>query len=255
MFTHVNGSIMLEKYRKKTKNPNQRASNCFYLRTTASHYVQMISKDDVDAMRDYCVANNIPTPQALFLLAVRTFLAKVNNREKDVSFYNVVARRGTLEEKLSGGTRVHFLSYRTIMDEDISFKDACNLMLEKQNSIYRHADISPFEFIALSKKRWNIKSNEGYHGLSVTFQPVPMTFENGMKASTRWHSTGAASNSMYLTVMDGDGTGALRCYYEYLDKIISEETVANMHRYIVKVMRAGLANPEIKLKTLLDLSL
>lgn len=254
IYTSVNGSVMLEKVRKRKKNPNFRAGNGFFLRTTASHYVQLIDKPLVDAMKDFCVANKFPTMQVLFLMAVRTYLAKMNNRERDVTFYNVVARRGTLEEKQSGGTRVHFLFYRTIMDEDITCLEACNQMLAKQNTIYRHADISPFEFLEMIKKRWHLSSSEGYSGLSVTFQPVPMVVE-GMKVTTRWHSTGAASNSLYLTVMDGDGTGALRCYYEYLDKVIAEATVVNMHRYIVRIIQAGVADPTIKLKDLLDLPL
>jgi len=58
---------------------------------------------------------------SLLLMGLRTVLSKFNNNEKDVSVKTNVARRGTLLEKHSGGTRIHFFPLRTIMEPDMTF--------------------------------------------------------------------------------------------------------------------------------------
>ena len=53
--------------------------------------------------------------------------------------------------------------------------------------------------------------------------------------------------------MDGDGTGALRCYYEYQDKNIKKEIPEQIHRTMLKVIMAGIRNPDIKIGDLLSI--
>ena len=52
--------------------------------------------------------------------------------------------------------------------------------------------------------------------------------------------------------MDGDGTGALKCYYEHDDQITSE-TIARMHDYLIKVLVKGIENPDVTIGELFDL--
>lgn len=171
--------------------------------------------------------------------AYRTYLAKVNAREKDVTIFNVVARRGTLQEKKTGGTRVHFMNFRTIMDEEITFIQACKQLLNKQNELYRHANFDPMEMIQMEKKAYGIKETEWYYGLSMTFQPVPMAIKEDLEIETKWYSNGAISPMLYITIMDGDGTGGLKIYYEYMINRISAERIKHLHESVVKVMVKG----------------
>ena len=75
---------------------------------------------------------------------------------------------------------------------------------------------------------------------------------DGPAIETRWYSNGAAAQPFYLTVMDGDGTGGLKCYYEYMSNVIQPERVADVHRSMTKVMVEGAKNPDITLKELCD---
>ncbi len=254
--THVNGPAVLERHRKKLKKPDYPYIPSFYLRSTASHEVIMIDKSDVDAMKDFCLTNQIPTMQVVFLMGMRMALSRLNNREKDVAVFNTVARRGTIEEKTSGGTRIHFVTFRTIMEEAQTFKDGVDQMMEKQSSLYRHVDYSPLEAFNLEYQHIpGRKAGEDFRGGALTFQPVPMEIKGLADVTTRWYCNGAAGQLFYLTIMDGDGTGALRCYYEYLNKQLSAEIVRRFHQHMMTVIRAGLANPQITLKELLDLPL
>jgi len=189
----------------------------------------------------------------LFLLGMRTYLAKVNGREKDVSINSIVARRGTLEEKQSGGTRAQPLPFRTIFEEDTTFAEMLKATFEKQNILYRHADFDPMEAFKIMHKNYGFAPQNTYITLHLTFQPIHMEVKNGAKVSTNWYCNGTAASNIGLSVMDGDGTGALKCYYEYHDSMIKPKTIDITHNFMIKVILTGIENPSVTLRELLDL--
>lgn len=253
IYTHVNGREVLDKFRKKKGNENVRFASSFYLRSTASHELQWIPREDIESMKEFLTANRFPTLQVMFQMGLRTYLSKVNDHEEDVCFYNVVARRGTLEEKMTGGTRVHFMHFRTIMDPEMTFLEGCQMLFDKQNELYRYADFSPMEMFAVEQSILPAKAGTSYRSCTLTFQPVPMSVGEGPEVETRWYSNGAVAQPFYITVMDGDGTGGLKCYYEYMSNSITKERVLDVHRYMTKVMLAGAKNPNITIQELFDL--
>lgn len=253
IFTHINGYSILEKYRVKMKNPDLRSCNgdiSNILFTKAKNVMLPVPGELAARMESYSTANNVSL-QSVVLAALRTYLSKVNKNEKDIGFHTVVARRGTLQEKYTGGTRVHFMPFRTIIDENKTFKEACEIINDKQSSIYRHAEIDPLEVMGMWKKAYNTKGS--YFGLSVTFQPVKLTSPGGMRIETKWYGNGTASQNAYLTVMDGDGTGSLKFYYEYQTHAVSFDTIEKMHSYMMKVMEAGTANTNVTIGELLGI--
>ena len=253
IYTHINGSEVLEKYRKKKGDDTLRYAGSFYLRTTSGHDLHWIDKEDIDQMSEFLKEYKFPSLQVLFQMGMRTYLSKVNNHEKDVSTHNVVARRGTLEEKTTGGTRVHFVHFRTIMEPSMTFYEGCKMLFDKQNELYRHADFSPMEMFEIENALLPVNPGQSYRTTTMTFQPVPMSVAGGSEIETRWYSNGAAPQPLYLTIMDGDGTGGLKCYYEYISNVISQERIKEMHNYMTKVMLEGAKNPQVTLQELYDL--
>lgn len=253
MFTHINGTEVLEKFRKKKGDDTLRYASTFYLRSTSGHELYWISREDIEIMNEFLKEYRFPSLQVLFQMGLRTYLAKVNNHEKDVCYYNIVARRGTLEEKNTGGTRVHFVHFRTIMPPETTFQEGCRMLYDKQNELYRHADFSPMEMFDIEHAMCPPNPGHSYRSVSLTYQPVSMSVGDGPAIETRWYSNGAVAQPFYLTVMDGDGTGGLKCYYEYMSNVIQPERVADVHRYMTKVMVEGAKNPDITLKELYDL--
>lgn len=254
IYTSVNGYSKLEAFRKKKKNPNLRhIQSINLLRTKAKHAIFNFDKELVQKMEEYCVANRV-SMQSLVLLAFRSYFSKVNRREKDIFFHTVIARRGTLAEKNSGGSRVFFMPFRTIIEEDVSFKRACEIINEKQTTIYRHSAIDPLEVMSIWKKAYSLPQIGAYAGASVTFQPVKLALPNqDIKIESKWYGNGAASQDLYLTVMDGDGTGSLRFYYEYIVHNVPLENIENLHNYMIKTIEAGIANNDITIKELLSI--
>lgn len=255
MYTSIDGIGRLKKYRKLIRKPDYPFCRTMYLRTRARHELLSVQKEDVDRMKEFCEQNRIPTMQLLFFVGLRSFLARVSDRSRDVTILNVLARRGTLEEKRSGGTRPIGLYVRTVFDEDLSFLDSLTRVMEKQNTLYRKSDVDTMEIIGLMAKMYGMKMYEGYATTMFTFQPIPLDFGNGWKVRSRWYCNGTAASSVYVMVMDGDEAGSLNCYYEYLYSIIPRENIYACHDYILKVIRTGMENPGITMKELLDLPL
>ena len=253
IYTHVNGAYMLEKWRRFKRDPDYRFGRGLYLRTTAKHAVYMVEKEDVDEIKTFLEQQTLPSMQAIFFIGIRMYLAIVNGRQKDVSILSIVARRGTLEEKLAGGTRAIGLPLRTVMEEDMSFLDAIRMVLGKQNFLYRHSDMGTMEIYGIMHKNFGYKPYETCFPLHLTFQPVPLVGKNGERAESRWYCNGAAASDFSISIMDGDGTGALRCYYEYQDKNIKKEIPEQIHRTMLKVIMAGIRNPDIKIGDLLSI--
>ncbi len=251
-FTHVNGPSWLERYRRKKRNPNLRGASCVTLNTKAAQEIIIIPPEQVEKMEAYCRKQMLPM-QVLFMMGIRTALSARNNRQQDISFHNAVARRATQYEKRSGGTRVHVLIIRNILPEECTFIDALFQISDRQSLMFRHAEFSLLEIYKIMQKAYHPHNSlESYQAMSLTFQPIRMALNDGTTIKTLWYGNGAASHPLYLSVMDGDGTGGLRCYYEYQTKVVNPETVRQFHAELVSTIMTGIENEKITVGELLN---
>ena len=138
-------------------------------------------------------------------MGIRTYLQKVNGND-DVSINVAYARRATLAEKKSGGTRIHSFPFRTIIDENQSFMDGINIIRDGQNQMFKHTNFNPVEYFAHRAKVYPVEPGRTYEPMSLTYQPLTLK-ERGLnqlgdiKYKTRWYPNGATTQAMYLTVM------------------------------------------------------
>lgn len=254
-YTSVNGIEVLEKIRQKKKDPTYRFGSALYLQTKAAHEVLTIDRALVNQVKAFCEKSHFPSMALLFYLGYRTFISKVNLNKSKILCNWIIARRSTLDEKLSGGTRAQAIPFATDLDGNLTFLQALELMLEKQNELYRHANISPEITLALEKKMAGMKPIESLRGgLAYSYQPVPQEVGHGVRISAKWYSNGASPQPLYITVMDGgDKAGDMRVYYEYMIKQVTPERIREFHDYMLKVVQAGIDNPAISIKELLEL--
>lgn len=256
LFNSIKGSQVLARYRRLTRNPEAREAWIQHLRTKADHVVRVVDAADVARFRAFLDAHQLPSLQAMFVLALRTYLAKVNGRPEEVTMGVNVARRATLAEKNTGGSRVANLTLRTTMPASMTFLEAIELVLEKQNTLFRYADFSSIEMFEMQHRIWAAAGSRpgmNYYDVLLTFQPVPMVLGHGLTCTTDWHCNGAFSLLSYLTVMDDDGSGGLRCYWERQVRHLPVAVIDDCHDFMVQVMRAGAERPTITLGELMDL--
>lgn len=252
-YTSILGSKVLENYRKRTRRPEARNSSTIFLRQAAKHTVRLVPASDVAACQAFLEAQRFPSMQLLFHLALRVFLAAVNGRAPDVTIMTTVARRGTLAEKRSGGCRVQSFTFRSILDEESTFAEALDSLLTTQNSHFRHADFPFWEYSKMYHREYGTRPGDLFYGLMLTFQTVSLTPAGDARFHTMWHCNGASAVDCYLTIMDDDGSGALRCYWEHRTARVKTKDIDATHSAMLRVLRAGIANPQLTIGQLMDL--
>jgi hypothetical protein len=255
LFTSLKGGQELAAYRRKKKSPDARECKNFFLRSQGGHVVKVVSAEDVARCREFLVEQRFPSMQLLFSLALRTYLAKVNDRTPDVTFGATLARRGTLEEKRTGGSRVHHFDYHTVLPDTTTFMEALETMLEQQNQHYRHMDFPSVEAMDMTLEAFHQKPGITYSGVLMTFQTLAVALGDGLTFATMWYANGATAVAVYLTIMDDDGTGGLRCYWEHSFTRMPEKYIEEAHDFMVRAIRAGIERPTITLGELMDLPL
>ena len=199
----------------------------------------------------FCEENKIPMV-CLLMMALRTYLQKFNNQD-DVSIMSTVARRATLSEKKSGGTRIHCFPCRTVVSKNETFMDGIEKIREAQNSLFRHANFNPVEYLTYRTNFYNNEPGQTYEPLSLTYQPLTMKetkSKNGQTISfnnidykTNWYSNGVCAHALYLTVMHRANDNGLNFSFEYQIGRVTPEKLQYMYYYICKILFEGINNP------------
>ncbi len=245
IYTDFNGMGKLITQRRETGNPNLRAVNNRITNTEASISVFKLEKDPSDRLMKFCAENHVPMV-CLLLMGLRTVLSKFNNNEKDISLKTCVARRGTLLEKRSGGTRIHFFPIRTIMNEDMTFLEGLKMYQEKQNAIFRHANYDSVAQMMMSSNYWNTMGRT-YESMSLTYQPLSMKQEDSDRIpnipyKSFWYTNGVAAQPLYLTVMHRVEDNGLNFNFEYQKAAVTDYEMEYFYYYLCRVLFRGIEN-------------
>lgn len=228
----------------RKKDPNARSASTFSIaHTKVKQKVFRIEKGQMEEMFRFCKEQQVPF-QCLFAMGIRTYLSLVNEHEKDITFNATVARRATLAEKRSAGTRIHFLGSRSIAEDEDAFIKVVRQIAEYQNSCFRHVDLDPQKMWAIQGEVYSTKGS--YAAMSFTYQPVAMDLGLDADIRTKWHSPGYASNPLYITIMHNiSHAGGLDVYYEYQSHLMTEENIESFQQTVMRTMELGLQNPQI----------
>ena len=199
----------------------------------------------------FCEENKIPMV-CLLMMGIRTYLQKFNYQE-DVSIMSTIARRATIAEKKSGGTRIHCFPCRTVVSKNETFMEGIEKIREAQNSLFRHANFNPVEYLTYRTNFYNNEPGQTYEPLSLTYQPLTMKetkSKNGQTISfnnidykTNWYSNGVCAHALYLTVMHRANDNGLNFSFEYQTGRVTPEKLQYMYYYICKILFEGINNP------------
>ncbi len=256
VFTDFNGMGRLITQRREENNPNLRAASIRATNTEASISVFQLEKEPSDRLMKFCEENHVPVV-CLLLMGLRTVLSKFNNNEKDVSLKTCVARRGTLLEKRSGGTRIHFFPIRTIMDPEMTFLEGLRMYQEKQNSIFRHANYDSVAQMMMSGNYWHTLGKT-YESLSLTYQPMSLRQEDADRIpdipyKSFWYTNGVAAQPLYLTVMHRVEDNGLNFNFEYQKAAVTDYEMEYFYYYLCRVLFRGIENSSRTIGEILEM--
>ncbi len=215
-----------------------------------------MSKELSDKVLALCTEKSLSV-FSVISMAVRTGLSCFNDNQEDVSFKMIINRRGTIEEKKSGGLRINFLPMRSIIKPEATFCDAVGNISEVQNEMYSHSKLA---FLETLKERHKSMSEEAkfdstYDSFGLSYQPhVPFTcIDDEMKDSLRsiWYNNGATMIPLYLTVSHRAEDGGFDFNFEYRREQQAAYDLTVFYNKMEKVLALATENPDITVAEIL----
>lgn len=259
IYTDFAGTKRLEEQRKAANNPNLRSAMVVSRNPQANISTFQLEEEPSQRLMDFCQENNIPMA-CLLLMGLRTCLSKFNNNEKDVSLKTCIARRGTLLEKKSGGTRIHFFPLRTIIEPETTFEEALKIIQNEQNRIFRHANFDPIMNTMLRGRELKLTPGASYECMSLTYQPMTLKQQQGtalegpeIPYKSMWYTNGCAGQPLYLTVMHRVEDNGLNFCFEYRYDAVTEQEIEYLYYYLGKVLFRGIEDKNRTVGEILDM--
>lgn len=249
LYSDIQGPSVLEETRKKLGNPALRAAEYEKENLFVAVKDYFLEPEPVKQMLGFCRENNI-SPTNLFLLAIRTYLSKVNGGQEDITIENFVSRRSTQDEWSSGGSRTITFPCRTVFSADMEFMTALQEIQNHQNTAYMHSNFDPALIREEMKKRYGTPDNTTYVSCYLTYQPLSAEATGkdlmGIPFYFKWFANGAATKKMYLMVSH-QATGEVDFSYHYQTAHLSEKDVELMYYYMMRIMFMGTSDPHLTL--------
>lgn len=248
IYNGIDGRWRLEMEREKSGNPDLRAAVNVSDSVDSAIDTFHLEEEPTKRLMDFCQKYHVSL-NCLLLMGLRTYFQKMNGYD-DVSINTAIARRATLKEKRSGGTRIHSFPFRTIIPLDRKFIDAVYEIRDKQNEMFRHANYDPVAYFAYRSKLYPVGPRQTYEPMSLTYQPMTLK-ENGLEKlgdiryKTKWYPNGATTQGMYLTVMHRPDDNGLDFNFEHQIHAVSRKQLEYLYYYLCKIMFKGTENPNL----------
>ncbi|MGN0326268.1 MAG: condensation domain-containing protein [Lachnospiraceae bacterium] len=243
--------------RERKNNPNARAAAFITPYVESALDIYHLEEEPTARLLRFCEEQHVSL-QCLLIMGIRTYLQKANGND-DVSINVAYARRATLAEKKSGGTRIHSFPFRTIIPEDKTFLEGIHIIRDGQNEIFRHVNYDPVEYFAYRAKTYPVAPGRTYEPMSLTYQPMTSKDQGlnklgGIKYKTKWYPNGATTQALYLTVMHRSDDNGLDFNFEHQIMAISKNTLDHFYYYMCRIMFKGIENPDMKISDIIKLT-
>lgn len=252
-YAGVHGPALLEKERKKTKNPDLRLTSAAYAPQNSKAKVIAIGidKEKADRIFTFCRENGV-APESLFTFAMRTYCSAINWRTEDV-FYNLMcSKRVSYKDMRTGGCMAQTLQVRTIIPETDSFQQGLDEIFRVRTALYRHLSY-PFVYArGMLMKMYSHKATQGVASFMFSWLPIPVEDFSEFNFTFKTYNLGHYFNPLYAICYPDPETKGIMMHYMYRSKIVSETEVRRLHDNMVDIILKGIENPQISIGKLMD---
>lgn len=256
IYNGLRGPQKLMEERERSGNPNARAAINVSDSVDSALDIFHLEEEPTKRLMDFCETYHVSLA-CLLMMGLRTYFQKMNGND-DVSINTAIARRATLKEKKSGGTRIHSFPLRTIISPEKTFLEGIYEIRDLQNEYFRHANYDPVSYFAYRGKKYPHPEGQTYEPMSLTYQPMTLK-EKGLEKlgdiryKTRWYPNGATTQAMYLTVMHRPEDNGLDFNFEHQVKAVSREDLEYLYYYLCRIMFKGTENPDLPIGDIIKL--
>ena len=254
LYSDIRGGEVLEKSRKKHRNPGLRAADIERKELFVAVKDYKLDAAPTKELFDFCLNNNLSITN-LLLLGLRTYLSKQNGGQEDITVENFIARRSSRNDWMSGGSRTIMFPCRTVIDGKTNFVSAAYEVQTMQNKVYMHSTYDPELIRDEIRKRYRTPAHTTYESCYFTYQPMPVKLENPLLKDipihTKWFANGAATKKMYLTVSHTED-GGLNFSYHYQTAHLTEKDIELLNYYLMRIIFWGVEHPEMSVGEIME---
>lgn len=255
-YAGVHGPAFLEKYRKKKKNPDLRVPPAYNPLLDKCKMVSAhVGTEDAAKIFAFCKERSI-APESLMMLGLRTHCSAINYRTDDVFMMATCSKRATLKEKHMSGCLVQPVQVRTIIPETATFEQALNEYTSVRTQLYRHSDYPYITARDMSREMYNYNLIQGPACMMFSWIPIPVDLPDiGVKINYdfKTYDLGRYFTPLYTICSPDPKDKGLNLNYMYRVKLSTQEDIDALHKDCMKVVMAGIENPQITVKELLDM--
>lgn len=194
------------------------------------------------------------SPQVFYMLALRSFLGRVNESE-DVTVVMPVAMRSTLYQKQAGMSVAKTVPVRSVFSEALSFAEAAERLAAAENEIYRHARYEYYDLKDWLFPRYDVPEDGTYDSVWLTYQPYFDLDSSELRFKATFLTNSFVPIPLYLLIQPQDNSGDLYGVYSYALGYTRKESVERFHAFMLRFLENGINAPEKSLRELIDASL
>lgn len=254
LYSDIQGPSVLEEARERHGDKNLRAADIEleHLFVEVKDYI--LEPTPTQNLMDFCMNHRLSMTN-LLLLGIRTYLSKVNGGQEDITIQNFISRRSTHDEWTSGGSRTIMFPCRTVISADTEFLEAAYEIQNVQNRIYMHSNYDPARIEEEMRRRYHIPENTSYESCYLTYQPMPVKFDNPhldqILQHSKWFANGAATKKLYLTVSHTE-YGGMNFSFHYQTAHLKEQDMELFYYYLMRILFKGIAEPDMSIGEIME---
>ena len=251
-YAAVHGMDFLNAYRKKKKNPEARVPMAYNPLYSKCDFLTMhIEPEKAAKIFAFCRENKI-APESVFQMGLHTHCSAVNECIGDVSMMCVCSKRATLQEKNMLGCLAQPLQLRAVLGEDISFSESVKELVRIRRSLYHHAAYPYTKARDMSLSLFGFGPIQGPNSFMFSWIPLPVNGEFGFGFEFKTYNLTRYFTPLYVITMPDPKDGGFNVCYMYRTKLSTKQQIEKLHENMVDTIVAGIDNPEITVKELLD---
>lgn len=251
-YSGVHGPQFLMKERIKKKNPELKVPSAYSPLLDKAEVMKMnIDKELSDKILDFCKERSV-APESLMLLAMRTHLSWLNGRDPFGFQLLMCSKRIKFKDMRTGGCMAQPLQVLTRIEEDMTFSAALDEFLRTRTSLYRHLTYPYTTARDQLREMYNYSLIQGPASLMFSWLPVPVTEFRDFRFDFRTYNLGRYFSPLYAICYPDPQGESIALHYMYRMKLVSPENVRDLHNNTVKIIEAGISNPDITIGELLD---
>lgn len=254
LYSDIQGPSVLEEARERHGDKNLRAADIEleHLFVEVKDYI--LEPTPTQNLLDFCMNHQLSMTN-LLLLGIRTYLSKVNGGQEDITIQNFISRRSTHDEWTSGGSRTIMFPCRTVISADTEFLEAAYEIQNVQNRIYMHSNYDPARIEEEMRRRYHTPENTSYESCYLTYQPMPVKFDNPhldqIPQHSKWFANGAATKKLYLTVSHTE-YGGMNFSFHYQTAYLKEQDMELFYYYLMRILFKGIAEPDMSIGEIME---